>query len=156
MTTDPDYQNNPLHGISLKQLLSEIVNHSGYEILYSYLNINCFKDNPSIDASIKFLKKTNWAREKVEAFYLYQFKSLPRASAAEFEKPPRDRIVPRDQQPGRPAELSLEDAQRLREKRAKKAAQHEAGGGERRGYGQREAERGRTPPSAQDDPWAKW
>ena len=88
MNSDINYQNNPLHGISLKQLLSEIVNHYGYEILYAYLNINCFKDNPSIDASIKFLKKTDWAREKVEAFYLYQFKSLPRASAEQFERPP--------------------------------------------------------------------
>lgn len=156
MNAEIDYKNNPLHGLSLKELLTQIVEHYGYEILYAYLNIQCFSKNPSIDASIKFLKKTDWAREKVEAFYLYQFKSLPRASAAEFEKPPRDRIVPRDQQPGRPAELSLEDAQRLREKRAKKAAQHEAGGGERTGYGKREAGRGRMPPSAQDDPWAKW
>ena len=63
MTTELDYKNNPLHGVSLKQLLTEIVNHYGYEILFAYLNINCFKTNPSIDASVKFLKKTDWARE---------------------------------------------------------------------------------------------
>lgn len=168
MTTDPDYQNNPLHGISLKQLLSEIVNHYGYEILYAYLNINCFKDNPSIDASIKFLKKTDWAREKVEAFYLYQFKSLPRASAEQFERPPRDRIVPPEQQPGPPAELSLEDAERLREKRARKAAAHDRDGGrngDRRGpsspaggqrSGPRAAPRASAPAADDSDPWAKW
>ncbi len=156
MSAEIDYQNNPLHGLSLKELLTQIVEHYGYEILYAYLNIQCFSKNPSIDASIKFLKKTDWAREKVEAFYLYQFKNLPRASAAEFEKPPRDRIVPRDQVPGRPAELSLEDAQRLREKRAKKAAQREVGGSQRTGYGQRDVGGVWTPPGAQDDPWAKW
>ena len=156
MTTEIDYQNNPLHGLSLKDLLKQIVEHYGYEVLYAYLNIQCFSRNPSIDASIKFLKKTDWAREKVEAFYLYQFKSLPRASDEEFEKPPRDRIIPRDQVPGRPAELSLEDAQRLREKRAKKAAQREAGGGQRASYGQRDAGRAQAPVGAKDDPWAKW
>lgn len=156
MNTEIDYQNNPLHGLSLKELLKQIVEHYGYEILYAYLNIQCFSRNPSIDASIKFLKKTDWAREKVEAFYLYQFKSLPRASDEEFEKPPRDRIIPRDQVPGRPAELSLEDAQRLREKRAKRAAEREAGVGQRAGYGQRDAGRSRTPVGADDDPWAKW
>lgn len=156
MNTEIDYKNNPLHGLSLKELLQQIVEHYGYEILYAYLNIQCFSKNPSIDASIKFLKKTDWAREKVEAFYLYKFKSLPRASDEEFEKPPRDRIIPRDQVPGRPAELSLEDAQRLREKREKKAARHDASGGQRGGYGQRDSGRPRTPVGADDDPWAKW
>ena len=56
-----------LHGVSLKQLLTEIVDHYGFEILYAYLNINCFNTKPSIDSSVKFLKKTDWAREKVEA-----------------------------------------------------------------------------------------
>lgn len=120
MSTDINYTNNPLHGLSLKKLLTEIVDYYGFEILYAYLNINCFNKNPSIDSSVKFLKKTDWAREKVEAFYLYQFKSLPRASTEQFELPPRDRIIPQDQTPGQPAELSLEDAERLSEKRAKK------------------------------------
>ena len=52
---------------------------------------------------------------------MYQLKSLPRASAEQFELPPRDRIIPEDQFPGEPAELSLEDAARLREKRGRKA-----------------------------------
>lgn len=124
MSDEINYQNNPLHGVSLKNLLIEIVDHYGFEILFAYLNINCFKTNPSIESSVKFLKKTDWAREKVEAFYLYQFKSLPRASAEQFELAPRDRIVPPDQQPGEPAALSLEDAERLREKRAMKTAAH--------------------------------
>ncbi len=127
MNHEINYKNNPLHGVSLKKLLVEIVDHYGFEILFAYLNINCFKNNPSIASSVKFLKKTDWAREKVEAFYLYQFKNLPRASTDQFALSPRDRIIPEDQAPGEPAELSLEDAERLRENRAKKADAYEQG-----------------------------
>lgn len=149
-----DYNNNPLHGVSLKQMITELVDHYGFEILFAYLNINCFNNNPSVDSSIKFLKKTDWAREKVEAFYLYQFKSLPRASDEQFELSPRDRIIPAHQKPGLPAELSLEDAQRLREKRARKAAERDA----THSFGR---ERPRANPTtstaaADIDPWAKW
>lgn len=133
MNDRTNYQNNPLHGISLNTLLTTLVEHYGFEILYAYLNINCFKTNASIDSSEKFLKKTDWAREKVEGFYLYEYKSLPRASAKEFELPPRDRTIPKDQMVGTPNELSLEDAEKLREKRAKKAAEHGNGVGYRHG-----------------------
>ena len=70
MSDDINYKNNPLHGVSAKALLTELVNHYGFNILFAYLNINCFNTNPSIESSLKFLKKTDWAREKVEAFYL--------------------------------------------------------------------------------------
>lgn len=156
MNTEIDYKNNPLHGVSLKQLLTEIVDYYGFEILYAYLNINCFNNNPSIDSSVKFLKKTDWAREKVEAFYLYQFKNLPRASAEQFELPPRDRIVPQDQKPGQPAELSLEDAERLREKRARKAAMRGQDAGHRSGSDRRESSHSSAPVYGNSDPWAKW
>ena len=84
MSNEINYKNNPLHGVSLKSLLIEIVDQYGFEMLFAYLNINCFKTNPCIDSSVKFLKKTDWAREKVEAFYLYDFKNLPRASSKQF------------------------------------------------------------------------
>jgi uncharacterized protein (DUF2132 family) len=128
MTSNIDYKANPLHGLKLETLVAEIVEHYGFEILFAYLNINCFKTNPSIESSIKFLKKTQWAREKVEAFYLYEFKSLPRATDEQFQYPPRDRIVPSHQQPGEPAELSLEDAERLRQERERKAAEFSSRG----------------------------
>lgn len=166
MNDEIGYKNNPLHGVSLKTVVTELVEHYGFEILFAYLNINCFKNNPSIDSSIKFLKKTTWAREKVEGFYLYQFKSLPRASDEQFALPPRDRIVPADHIPGEPAELSLEDAARLQEKRAQKAAARSPGSGRRAGSGRREepyratAPRREAAPKAsageQVDPWAKW
>jgi uncharacterized protein (DUF2132 family) len=122
MNTEINYKSNPLNGVGLKSLLIEIVDHYDFEILFAYLNINCFKTNPSIESSVKFLKKTDWAREKVEAFYLYEFKNLPKASSEQFLLPPRNRIVPDDQTPGSPAELSLDDADQLREKREIKSA----------------------------------
>jgi len=127
MSDEINYKNNPLHGLSLKNMLIELEAHYGYGILYAYLQLNCFKTNPDIKSSLNFLKKTTWAREKVESFYLYQYKSLPRCSAEQFELPPRDRIIPEDHQPGEPAELSYEDAERLHAKRAKKAAERRGG-----------------------------
>ena len=78
---------------------------------------------------MKFLNNTDWARENVEGFYLYQFKNFPRASAEQFLLPPRDRVIPEGQVPGKPAELSLEDAEQLRAKRAKKADGFRSGPG---------------------------
>ncbi len=103
MSDDINYKSNPLHGLSLQNLLIEIVDHYGFQILHAYLNINCFKTNASIQSSVKFLKKTTWAREKVESFYLYEFRSLPRASDEQFELPPRDRVIPEGHVPGEPA-----------------------------------------------------
>ena len=140
MSNEINYKNNPLHGVSLKSLLIEIVDQYGFEILFAYLNINCFKTNPSIDSSVKFLKKTDWAREKVEVFYLYEYKSLPRAPFEQFSLPPRERIIPEDQAPGDPKELSLEDAERLREKRVNKSAARE--------------QWGEQPSGKNIDPWA--
>ena len=166
MNNEINYKNNPLHGLSLKTLLTELVEHYGFNILYAYMNINCFKTNPSIESSIKFLKKTDWAREKVEAFYLYQFKRLPRASKEQFELPPRDRIIPDGDVPGEPAVLSLEDAEQLRQKRAKKAADFDSSrnnSGSNSGNNSSKArpkksfeKRNNTSSPSNDDPWANW
>jgi len=121
MSSEDIYKNNPLHGIKLEQVLNELVDHYGWEILYAYLNLNCFKTNVSTLSSLKFLRKTDWAQEKVEGFYMYQYKGLPRADDEQFQLPPRDRIVPAHDKIGLPAELSLPDAERLRQKRASNA-----------------------------------
>ena len=168
MNDEINYKNNPLHGVGLKRLLTEIVDYYGFNILFAYLNINCFKNNPSIDSSVRFLKKTDWAREKVEAFYMYEFKNLPRASAEQFELSPRDRIVPEGQTPGEPAELSLEDAERLRDKRAKRAAayrsdssksfgaQRDGGYTENRKGGRESLNSSKPSNKGGIDPWEKW
>ena len=62
--------NNPLHGITLKELVTDLVEHLGFEEMGRAVNIRCFTHDPSINSSLKFLRKTLWAREKVEALYL--------------------------------------------------------------------------------------
>lgn len=60
----------PLHGITLKVILSTLVERYGWDELGRRITINCFTSDPSINSSLKFLRKTPWAREKVEALYL--------------------------------------------------------------------------------------
>jgi uncharacterized protein (DUF2132 family) len=62
--------NNPLHGIKLEEILNHLVEHFGWEELSKRININCFKSNPSVKSSLTFLRKTPWARTKVEKLYL--------------------------------------------------------------------------------------
>ncbi|MGI9530489.1 VF530 family DNA-binding protein [Lutimonas sp.] len=62
--------NNPLHGVKLVTIVETLVEHYGWEQLSLRININCFKSNPSVKSSLKFLRRTPWAREKVEELYL--------------------------------------------------------------------------------------
>jgi uncharacterized protein (DUF2132 family) len=66
--------NNPLHGMTLESILNQLVDRFGWEELGNKININCFKSNPSIKSSLTFLRKTQWAREKVEKLYLRTIK----------------------------------------------------------------------------------
>jgi|TARA_Y100001973_G_scaffold87209_1_gene130948 uncharacterized protein (DUF2132 family) len=65
--------NNPLHGLTLEKILTRLQQHYGWEGLYQQIRVNCFNNDPSIKSSLKFLRKTQWAREKVEALYLNTF-----------------------------------------------------------------------------------
>lgn len=62
--------NNRLHGIKLKDILEHLVEVYGWNELGKKVNIGCFNNNPSIKSSLKFLRRTQWARDKVEALYL--------------------------------------------------------------------------------------
>ncbi len=62
--------NNPLHGVKLVEILEELVDFYGWKELDERIRINCFHSNPSIKSSLKFLRKTQWARDKVEQLYL--------------------------------------------------------------------------------------
>lgn len=62
--------NDPLHGVTLKVLLTELVELYGWEELGTLINIKCFTNDPSISSSLKFLRKTPWARTKVEELYI--------------------------------------------------------------------------------------
>lgn len=63
-------QTNPLHGITLEQMLNELVEHVGWERMGKRVKIACFNSEPSVSSSLKFLRRTPWARAKVEAMYL--------------------------------------------------------------------------------------
>ena len=65
-----DQKNNPLHGKTLAFIMESLVNQYGWEGLARHIDVNCFKTNPSIKSSLTFLRKTPWARKKVEELYL--------------------------------------------------------------------------------------
>jgi uncharacterized protein (DUF2132 family) len=68
--TNKDYHQDPLHGVTLKTIVTELLEYFGWEELGNRIDIKCFKINPSINSSLKFLRKTPWARKKVEDLYL--------------------------------------------------------------------------------------
>jgi uncharacterized protein (DUF2132 family) len=65
--------NDPLHGLTLETVLTALVDRYGWEGLAGKINVNCFKTDPSIKSSLTFLRKTPWAREKVETLYIRTF-----------------------------------------------------------------------------------
>ena len=67
--------NNPLHGITLEKILNYLVDYYGWDELSYKINIRCFYNNPSIKSSLTFLRKTPWARKKVENLYLSTIKT---------------------------------------------------------------------------------
>ena len=70
MSAPPDQPRNPLHGVTLERMLEELVAHVGWERMSRRVRIACFTTDPSISSSLKFLRRTPWAREKVEAMYV--------------------------------------------------------------------------------------
>jgi len=75
--------NDPLHGITLEKLLNALVNRYGWEALGRRIDIRCFNYDPSIKSSLAFLRKTPWARAKVEQLYKEMVADLPRENPAE-------------------------------------------------------------------------
>lgn len=65
--------NNPLHGTTLEKIVTSLEERYGWEGLADKISINCFKTDPSVKSSLKFLRKTPWAREKVEQLYIATF-----------------------------------------------------------------------------------
>ena len=65
----------PLHGITLKTIVEQLVAFYGFDTLAELINIKCFKENPSVKSSLTFLRKTDWARSKVETLYI---RTLPK------------------------------------------------------------------------------
>jgi len=69
---------NPLHGVTLERMVTELVAHFGWPELGQQINIRCFTSDPSIGSSLKFLRRTPWAREKVESLYLFMLREQAR------------------------------------------------------------------------------
>ena len=68
-----EQSNNPLHGLTLEKIVTQLVEYHGWDGLAQRIDINCFKSDPSVKSSLKFLRKTQWARDKVEALYISSF-----------------------------------------------------------------------------------
>jgi uncharacterized protein (DUF2132 family) len=73
-----DQNNNPLHGITLQKMLEQLVDFYGFDTLSELIKIKCFTDNPSIKSSLTFLRKTDWARKKVEELYIDSISKFPK------------------------------------------------------------------------------
>lgn len=71
--------NNPLHGVTLETIVRELQAHYGWEALGREIEIRCFTHDPSIASSLKFLRRTPWARERVESLYLYMLRRNSKA-----------------------------------------------------------------------------
>ncbi|MFA6810554.1 MAG: VF530 family DNA-binding protein [Desulfoplanes sp.] len=100
--------NNPLDGVNAKTMITELVNFYGWDILYAALRLKCFQMNPTIPDCLTFLQKTEWARNKVESFYLHRFKRMPKAHADQFDVKPRELSFSQGIVPGDPMPLTIE------------------------------------------------
>ena len=74
MNAIPDQPKNPLHGMTLEKIVTELADYYGWEGLGERIHIRCFTHDPSVGSSLKFLRKTPWAREKVESLYLFMLR----------------------------------------------------------------------------------
>jgi uncharacterized protein (DUF2132 family) len=82
MTSD-DQPRNPLHGVTLERMLNELVDHFGWEAMGERIRIRCFTSEPSVSSSLRFLRKTPWAREKVEGLYLLMLRERRRQASSQ-------------------------------------------------------------------------
>ena len=78
MEPEKPQTNNPLHGLTLEALLTDLVEYVGWEKMSEKIPIKCFTNDPSIKSSLAFLRKTPWARKKVEVMYEFNYKKIKR------------------------------------------------------------------------------
>ncbi len=79
MAAAPAQPKNPLHGVTLEKIVTDLADYYGWEDLGNRINIRCFTHDPSVGSSLKFLRKTPWARDKVESLYLFMLRDMRRA-----------------------------------------------------------------------------
>lgn len=71
-------RHNPLHGVTLETIVVALADHFGWDELGQQIPVRCFQSDPSVNSSLKFLRKTPWAREKVESLYLFMLRDQKR------------------------------------------------------------------------------
>lgn len=84
----PTQVGNPLHGVTLEAMVTALASHFGWEDLGQRVPIRCFQSEPSVKSSLKFLRKTPWAREKVEGLYLFMLRERKREAKRDAGKAP--------------------------------------------------------------------
>ncbi|RKD20350.1 hypothetical protein BCY91_01660 [Pelobium manganitolerans] len=77
----PKQANNPLHGITLEAMVTDLAAYVGWEKMAQKIPIRCFSENPSVKSSLNFLRKNPWARQKVEYLYKYNLKRIEKGKA---------------------------------------------------------------------------
>lgn len=81
LQTNSTQKNNPLHGLTLEVILTDLVQFVGWKKMAEKIPIKCFSSNPSIKSSLNFLRKTPWARQKVETMYIFNIKRIEKGKA---------------------------------------------------------------------------
>ena len=112
-----ELKNSPLHGLSAEAMLTELVEFYGWKALDDAIDLKCLRIKPTVPSALTFLKKAEWARNRVENFYLYIFKGMPKGDAEEMELKPRERGFPRGIRSKAPLPLSAEKIEQLRQER---------------------------------------
>lgn len=84
--TPNEQKNNPLHGLTLEAILTDLVEYVGWERMSDKIPIQCFINNPSIKSSLTFLRKTPWARKKVEVMYEFNLKKIRKGKESKANK----------------------------------------------------------------------
>jgi uncharacterized protein (DUF2132 family) len=112
MSTE-ELKNSPLHGLSTETLLTELVEFYDWDVLAAAVDLKCFRIEPTIPSCLIFLKRAEWARNRVEDFYLYQFKRMPKASDAALELTPRERGFPNGVLPQEPIPQTVETVEKI-------------------------------------------
>lgn len=145
-------RNHPLNGIGLDELLGDLVRTYGWDVLAEQLPISCFKNYPTFNSSIKFLRKTEWARERLEDLYLYKFLQYPLPIGEQQKIEPRNRLISSPRLSQEPATINLGDAEFFACPASKKYSLPRRSSST--------ASKRLTPKSTEknnsSDPWAKW
>lgn len=153
-------RNHPLNGIGLESLLGDLVREYGWEVLAEQVPIDCFRHYPSFKSSVKFLRKTEWARERLEDLYLYKFLQYPLPEAEQQTLPPRNRLIDGQRLSDEAAKIELGSPEFFASPAKKTGRVRGTAGTSRRAASRESTAENKTsdqaPTNGAPDPWAKW